>query len=130
MIGCLLLSHGKLAEAYLDAAIRIVGEREGLYAINCEDLAPEALYERVAHLIQSERFEDGLFILVGLRGGSCWNVGARIARDYPRVELLSGVNLAMLLSFLSKRNQYRFEELATVLINDGARGIARLKRES
>ncbi len=127
MLGCLLLSHGQLAEAYLEATRRILGECDGLFAINCEAMAPDELYRNIAHLIDSQGLTDGLFILVGLRGGSCWNVAARAAHDFANVELLSGVNLPMVLSFITKRGQYRFGELAQVLLDDGTRGITRFR---
>lgn len=124
MIGCLILSHGKLAEAYLDASRQIVGECQNLYALNCENLTPKGLHERITHLIESEDLKDGLFILVSLRGGSCWNVAARIVREYENIQLLSGVNLSVILSFITKQDQYNFREFGEVLLRDGQRGIS------
>jgi mannose/fructose-specific phosphotransferase system component IIA len=126
MISCLLLSHGKIAEALLETSRRIVGECENIYALNCSSLTPEAVYEKIVYLIESENLYDGLFIVVCLKGGSCWNAGARIAKNYQKVALISGLSLPMVLSFITKRAKFPFEELAQILIEDGKRGIARL----
>ncbi|NIR49790.1 PTS sugar transporter subunit IIA [candidate division KSB1 bacterium] len=129
MIGCLILSHGDVAQAYLDAVRQIIGECEHVYAMNCQHLTPKLLYDEIAHLLDSKDLEDGLFIFVSLRGGTCWNVAARIANQYGKVEVLSGINLSIVLSFVSKRDHYRFEEFGEVLLADGMRAISRSKHK-
>lgn len=126
MVACLVLSHGKIAEVFLDAARQITGEGDHLFSLNCNCFTPKSLYEEITHLIESENLKDGLFILVSLRGGSCWNTAAKVVREYKKVELISGLNLSIVLSFISKRKSFGFEELAEVLLNDGMRGITRL----
>lgn len=125
MISCIVLSHGQIALALVEACKKIIGECESLYALSCEGLTRRGLYEKITHLIESENLKDGLFILVSLRGGSCWNVASKIAMEREKVQLISGLNLPMILSFITKKNNYRFEELGEVLIQDSVRGIAR-----
>ncbi len=126
MISCLVLSHGKVAEAHVEACGRILGECNNLYTLGCDDLTPKALCENITHLIETRNLKDGLFIFVSLRGGSCWNAAARVAREYDKVELISGLNLPLVLSFVSKNAKYSFEDLGDVLMHDANRGIARL----
>lgn len=128
MFGCLILSHGFLAEASLEASKQIVGECKNLYSINCHDMTPESLYKEIISLLESENLNEGLFILVSLRGGSCWNAAAKIVMEYKNVKLISGLNLSMVLSFVTKQNQYSFEELTNILMNDAVRGIVDFKR--
>ncbi len=127
MVSCLVISHGQIAQASLDAAKQITGDCSDLYSLACDCVTPKALYKKIAHLIESENLKDGLFILVSLRGGSCWNAAAKVAKEYDKVELISGLNLSIVLSFITKREHYSFEELAEVLLKDGVRGISRLK---
>ena len=127
MIGCLILSHGQIAQAFLGACKRISGDTERLYTIECDGLAPKALLEKIENLIETENLKDGLFILVSLRGGSYWNAAAKLALKYDKIELISGLNLSQVLSFITKKNKYSFEKLAEVLYQDGLRGIARFK---
>ncbi len=125
MIGCIVLSHGQVAQALIDACKQILGECKNVYALNCEGLTPKGIYDNITHLIESENLKDGLFILVGLRGGSCWNAAARILRERQKVQLISGMNLSIIISFVTKSNQYSFEELGEILVQDGKRGITR-----
>ncbi|MCZ6818322.1 MAG: hypothetical protein O7G31_02375 [Calditrichaeota bacterium] len=126
MVRCLLISHGNIAPAFVEASRRIAGECENVFTLNCDALGPTRLQERIAHLIESSHLEDGLFILVSLRGGSCWHAAAKIAREHERVKVISGLNLSLLLSFITKHKKYRFEELGEVMLADGIRGISHL----
>lgn len=126
MVGCLILGHGSVAQALLAASRKIVGECSNVFALDCEHLTTDLLYEKIAHLIESENLKDGLFILVCLRGGTCWNVAAKIVREYRNVVVISGVNLSMLISFISKQHNFTFDELANVLIEDGKRAISKI----
>ncbi|MFQ5824638.1 MAG: PTS sugar transporter subunit IIA [bacterium] len=130
MVSCIVLSHGQVAQALLDACKQIIGECNNVYALNCEGLNPKGIYEKITHLIESKNLTDGLFLLVSLRGGSCWNAVAKIVREREKVELISGLNLSIILSFITKRKQYSFEELSEVLVRDGKRGISRLTYNS
>jgi len=130
MVACLVISHGKIAQASLDAAIQITGDCSGLYSLDCDLDTPKTLYNKITHLIESENLKGGLYILVSLRGGSCWNVAAKVAKEYEKVEVLSGLNLSIVLSFITKKEHCDFKELAEVLLKDGVRGISRLKLKS
>ena len=127
MVGCLILSHGQIAQAFVDACKKISGDADNLYTLKCDGLAPKALLEKIENLIETEDLKDGLFILVSLRGGSYWNAAARLAQKYDKIEIISGLNLSQVLSFITKKNKYSFEKLAEVLYQDGLRGITRFK---
>lgn len=130
MLSCLVLSHGKVAEAHAEACARILGECNHLFTLGCDDLTPKALYENITHLIETRNLKDGLFVFVSLRGGSCWNAAVRVAREYDKVELISGLNLPLILSFVSKNARYSFEDFGDVLMHDANRGITRLHHNS
>jgi len=129
MVGCLVISHGRIAQAFIDACKQITGNNECLYSIDCNQLTPKALYREIADLIEREKLHDGLLILVCLRGGSCWNVAAKIANEYPNVEVMSGLNLSFLLSFITKKEKYPFHQLKDIVFQDGFRGMTRMELE-
>ncbi|RMF64346.1 MAG: PTS sugar transporter subunit IIA [Calditrichaeota bacterium] len=128
MVGCLLITHGQIGRALVEACEQITGEVRNVFTLSCNGLTPEAIYQQITHLIEENDLKDGLFILVGLRGGSCWNAGARVVHEYDNVELISGLNLSILLSFLTKADKYPFHKLGEVMKDDGQRGIFRLTK--
>ena len=67
-------------------------------------------------------------ILASLKGGSCWNVAAAIAKDHGHARVISGINLPMALSFMTKRDLLALEELADVLVKDGIRSVVKLEK--
>lgn len=127
MTTCLVLSHGRIATAFLEAAKQITGKTDDLYCLDCSGFTPKDLHQKITSLIETKNLKDGLFIFVSLRGGSCWNAAATISREYEKVQLISGLNLCLMLSFITKKDDYTFEELGTILLKDAVRGITTLE---
>ncbi len=126
MVGCLVISHGKIAQAYIDVCKQVVGTSDSVFTLDCSKLTAKDLYKEMLSLLEREKLSDGLIILVSLRGGSCWNVAAKISKEYPNVEVISGLNLPLILSFLTKKDKYKFSELKEIVYKDGLRGISRV----
>lgn len=123
MIGGIILTHGQIAASLLDAAKRILGEVDNLYDFSVGNLSLEAIISSLEAIIVSENWTDGVVIMVSLRGGSCWNSAIHLARKLPQIEVLSGVNLTMLISFLSKRNRLPLQQLAKTVKEDTIKAI-------
>ena len=126
MAGCLIISHGQIARAYIDVCRQMVGTADSLFTLDCSKLTAKDLYKEMLRLLEKEKLSDGLIILVSLRGGSCWNVAVKISKQYPNVEVISGLNLPLILSFLTKKDKYKFSELKEIVYKDGIRGINRI----
>ena len=95
----ILVGHGKLAEGMLDAVAGIIGSREGLYPIDNEGLTPEALEERLHDLVG----ESPCVVFVDLLSGSCAFAARRLKVRHPRMAVVCGVNLPLLLDFVFHR---------------------------
>ena len=126
MIGGIILTHGQIASATLEAAETILGKTDNLYALSTAGLSLKSLITKLEEIITSENWEQGVVIMASLKGGTCWNAAVATARHKPNVEVVSGVNLIMLISFLTKRNQITLSDLAATIYNDAIRGIDRL----
>lgn len=126
MIQGIVITHGTIGQALVDAAERIIGKQLALDSFSVQNLSMKDVYQqlrsRVSDLIKS----DDVIILASLKGGSCWNAAVLVAREFPTVNVISGVNLPMLLSFVTKREQYDVEQLAQILQQDAIRGISGL----
>jgi len=126
MIGGIVLTHSNIGQALLKAAASILGEIDHIHDISTIDLSLESISLTLKNTIARQNWEDGILIMVSLMGGSCWNAGVAIARQMSNIEVVSGVNLIMVISFLSKRDRYNLTELSEIVKQDAIRGISRL----
>jgi len=129
MIGGIVLTHGDIGDALIEAAKSILGEVDDIYAQSTTNLSLFDINKNLRKIISSQSWDDGTMIMVSLMGGSCWNSGVGLARQLPKTEVVSGANLIMLISFLSKRNRYSLPALAKIIKEDSIRGIERYSNE-
>ncbi len=122
MITGILICHGQLAFEMINAANKIFGNAQQLYPFSNDFLSPKVLFEQVQQVVEQHR-SQGVIIMVDMRGGSCWAAAKMLSKDSPGVHVISGVNIPMLISFLSKRERVSVQELPEVLEADGHRGI-------
>jgi PTS system mannose-specific IIA component len=124
MIHGILFTHGTLGEAFLRTARRIVGETEGVWSLSSSSKSPGTLAEELEEMVTAaDKKKETVFIFVGLKGGNPWHVARRVAKKFEGTVVIAGLNLPMLLSFLTKREAHPAAELADILRNDAIRGI-------
>jgi mannose PTS system EIIA component len=124
MVGLILFGHDGLAESFREVMQAIVGPQEQVEAV---DVATTASSDEVGRqLDQAIKLVDnghGVVILADLFGGSPANFS--LARMVPgKVEVISGLNLAMLLKMIDLRTH----ELSNPEVM--ARAIAREGRDN
>jgi len=129
MIGILLVTHGTLAEGLKDAAQLIIGERENFSTIGLftED-SVDALPVRVRQAVSAFENVDGVLILADLFGASPFNAAARAAYklESTPVNVVTGVNLGMLLEVLMQRESKNVKELSKLAVKSGQQSIVSL----
>jgi PTS system mannose-specific IIA component len=127
MVNFVIVSHGKLAEGLVDAMALIAGEQEGVLcvALNEED-AIDGLAERVDTAVRRVYSDDGVLILVDLFGASPFNISAQLTQKHARTQVVTGVNLPMLLETVMMRESLTLEELAALANETGKSGIKSL----
>lgn len=95
-----VVSHGTVATALVDAVRAITGDADALVAISNEGCSRDSLGSLVA-----EAAGDGDCVLfVDLPGGSCLQAAMVFQRARPATAVVAGVNLAMLLDFVHHRD--------------------------
>lgn len=123
MIGAVVVSHGTHATGLLEAAEIIVGKIEGIAAV---DLSPsmgvEDLHAAVAAAVRSVDKGKGVLILTDMFGGTPSNIAISFLGTHP-VEVLTGVNLPMMVKFPYARQSMTLPELAHHLQECGQRNI-------
>lgn len=110
-VGLVVAAHAPLAGALVNTARDIVGERwaalaDGLVAVEVNAQAgAAAAFQQIADAITTVDRGAGALVLADLFGGSAANV-ALAQLGQGRVEVVTGVNLAMLLEALSQRDEW------------------------
>ncbi|BCS53471.1 PTS sugar transporter subunit IIA [Geobacter sp. SVR] len=122
MTGLVLVTHEGLAGALLKSAEMIVGPIECCEQV---EVAPqeraEGIMGRVVAAVEKAS-ADGAIIMTDLFGGTPSNMAMSFLKD-GQVEVLTGVNLPMVIDFCSKRERMGVGELATELQKCGREGI-------
>ncbi len=101
MKGIVLASHGKFAEGILDTARMLFGDPEQTACVSLvEGMAPEEFQANLTAAIDSVNTGDGVIVLCDLLGGTPSN---RAALLLSSVDVISGINLALLIELLGQR---------------------------
>ncbi|UCH53359.1 MAG: PTS fructose transporter subunit IIA [Pseudomonadota bacterium] len=123
MIGLLILAHNDLASALIDAAAHTYGKRPPqLEAVGVTyRLSPEHIRARIAEQLRHVDSGAGVLILTDIYGATHTNVACTLlARG--RYEMVTGVNLPMLLKALNYRD-VSMDELIDKALSGGCGGI-------
>ncbi|GAB4331759.1 MAG: hypothetical protein Kow0037_08600 [Calditrichia bacterium] len=119
-----IICHKKMASELIETAAAVIGHKKGLFAFSNENISSEELLKQLQQTIQEHQIPtDQLIIMVDLRGGNCWAVAKKFSHGNGKIPVLSGVNLPMIFSFLTKSYNTTAEELAKVLETDAHRGV-------
>src|SRR6478752_3462958 len=100
MIGGLIVTHGRLAIELLNAAEMIVGEIHHITAVSLgwhDDV--DMATSMIEKAIDRVKGPDGVLILTDMFGGTPTNISSTFL-DHGKVEVITGVNLPMLIKFV------------------------------
>ena len=123
MIGLVVVAHARLARELLNAAEMIVGPIQLAEAVGIEaGEAVETIREEIAGAIEKVGAE-GVVIMTDMFGGTPSNMSLSFLED-GRVEVLTGVNLPMLIKFAGDRGRFGVTELAAQLKGCGRESVA------
>lgn len=130
MVGVLLLTHGGIGQALLDAADHVLGgpqQNARALGILPQDDPVEALTRARAELAAVDRGQ-GAIVFVDMFGATPSNLAARLLAP-GRVEGLAGVSLPMLVRALAYRH-LAIEEVLSRAIEAGTRGQVNMKEDA
>ena len=123
MISLLILSHREMGQGLLHAVEHVLGRvppQVEVHPINYDAPAEQLAAELRDHLARVDQ-GDGVLILADIYGSSHTNAACRLLEP-GRVELVSGVNLPMLIRALNYR-QLGLREIVKRALAGGANGI-------
>jgi PTS system mannose-specific IIA component len=122
MIGAVVATHGKLAEEMIRTAEAVVGPLELVVPVSVVATSPDMRGDLKAAIQRVDRGE-GVLLLTDLLGGSPTNLCVSYLKE-RQVEVVTGVNLAMLLKLSNLRSSGRgIGEIAREVAEAGQRSI-------
>jgi len=125
MIGILIVTHRQLGESLIDAAQFIVGSKPESMASISIDLNEnaDALRDKIAQGIKDVRSDEGVLILTDMFGGTPSNLSYSFLEE-GRIEVLSGVNLPVLIKAINSRPTMELTKLTESLEIYGKKSIS------
>ena len=124
MIGVLIISHCDLGSELLNAAEFIVGRLEGFAAISItQSTESEDMLKNISGKIKALDQGQGVLVLTDMFGGTPSNLSLSFLKD-EKVEVLTGVNLPMVVAVSQDRDRMSLSELGEKAQEAGRRSIA------
>lgn len=125
MIGIVVVTHSNLGDALIEATEFIIGQRPEITVSVSIDVNQNAdrLREKVAEAIKKVDMQGGVLILTDMFGGTPSNLSYSFLEE-GHVEVISGVNLPMLIKAINSREESELSELAVDLEAFGKKSIS------
>ena len=130
MVRMLLLSHGELSKEIYNTLELVYGKMKKVHYIIMEEGQDMGEYrEKISSYIQEEQLP--VIIFVDLLGGSPFLTATNVCKDQildKKVEIITGMNLPMLLESLSHVDDedIDIEKMINIAMEAGNMGIKRL----
>ncbi|OGP59061.1 MAG: hypothetical protein A2162_03015 [Deltaproteobacteria bacterium RBG_13_52_11b] len=127
MVGAVLIAHAFIARELIATAEYLVGKLDGIVAISI-DISRDAFEARrmISRAVKEVDQGEGVLMMTDLFGGFPSNIAFPFLGK-QKVEVITGVNLPMILTFWTRRERTELRELARAVELSGTRSIARAK---
>lgn len=105
MIGIVVVTHGRLAEEFINATEHVVGPQKSMRAVCIgPDDDMEQRRQDILAAVAAVDAGKGVIVLTDMFGGTPSNLAISIM-DQAKVEVIAGVNLPMLIKLASVRGK-------------------------
>ena len=123
MVGAVVITHGRLAEALVEAAEAITGKVEKVRSVSVASTdSTEVIRALVSSAVKEAGSGNGVVVFTDMFGGTPTNIALSLM-NAGQVEVITGVNLPMLIKFVGHRSDKGLHELAAVLKGYGQKSI-------
>lgn len=124
-VGAVIVSHGRLANELLAAAETVIGDLENVAAVSIgwhDDV--EAAKDEIDRAIKGVSRGSGVLLMTDMFGGTPTNISAMFLEEGV-VEIVTGVNLPMVVKFATHSENADLAELAKEVEEQGRASIYR-----
>ena len=123
MVGVVLVTHPHLGEEFIRSAEMICGKMLRILTVNIDTRKEvEELRRGIAEAIKKVDEGDGVLILTDMFGGTPSNMSLAFLQE-DRVEVLTGLNLPMMIKLSNCREERQLKELARMVKEAGQKNI-------
>ncbi|MEK7679608.1 MAG: PTS sugar transporter subunit IIA [Deltaproteobacteria bacterium] len=123
MIGAVIITHGRLAESLIESAETITGPVEFMRAVSIKKTdTTEAIRAGLVRSVFELDKGKGVIIFTDMFGGTPTNVALSLMTE-GRVEVITGVNLPVIIKFINCRAEKSLQETALLLKDYGQKSI-------
>ena len=123
MVGGVIVSHGQLGEEMISTAEMIVGKINNITSVSIDVTTDvESSRDQIRRAIQTVNNGAGVIILTDMFGGTPSNISLSFLEE-SHVEVITGVNLAMLIQLSMSDKEESFQDLVRSLKQRGQENI-------
>ena len=123
MVGLVVVGHGRLSEAMLQALESVVGDLEAVEAVASTPAdGPQDIRERIGAAVRRVDRGRGVLILTDMLGDTQTNMSLAVARE-TGAQVVAGVNMPMLVKLTSLRREMDLGPLAQFIRRYGQEHI-------
>ena len=123
-VGVVIVTHYRLGEEFLQALRLIVPEAPPFQAVAIQpDQSADEMRKAIAQAMASADTGHGVLVLTDMFGGTPSNISLSFFEE-RQVEVVTGVNLPMLIKLATLEEDRPLEDLARFIKNYGQRNIS------
>lgn len=123
MTGVVIVTHYRLGEEFLQALRLIVPDAPPVQAVSVDPKqSVDEMRDAIAQALRRADGGDGVLILTDMFGGTPSNISLSFLAEH-RVEVVTGLNLPMLIKLATMTEKKPLDELAAFIKEYGQRNI-------
>jgi len=124
MIGTVVVSHGSIGKELVRVALSIVTDASPMIGVALEhDEDVDVMRQRISEAIREVDRNGGILLLSDMFGGTPSNLCLSFLKE-GKIEVITGVNLPMLIKLASFRGERPLQEVAAFIREYGQKNIA------
>ena len=123
-VGVVIVTHYQLGKEFLQALQLIVPEAPSFLTVAIEpSQSVTQMHELISIALKEADAGEGVLVLTDMFGGTPSNISLSFLHEH-RVEVVTGLNLPMLIKLATLREEKPLEELARFIRDYGKRNIS------
>lgn len=117
MVQIILASHGDLSKGMKDTLRMIIGDVSMVEAFSSYRDENINIKDAVEKIVKEKYTKADIFILTDILGGSVNTEMMSLIRKYPKIHVLSGMNLPVVISLATHVGTISYSELEKIIID-------------